>query len=108
MAKNILELLDELAPTIRAAFLQSLADIKSEAQMALLVSAYERGDIEGFLRVLNLRPEMFAPLDDALRAAYLEGGRNALAGLPAIPDPFPVGVWLRGLMAAIHARKRGS
>lgn len=107
MANDILKALDALAPNVRAAFLASIADIKSEAQLSVIVGALERGDIEAALQALNLRAEFFAPLDDALRAAYLQGGANALAGLPVIPDPFPAGAWLRGLMAAIQERKRG-
>ena len=107
MAKDILDLLDELEPSVRRAFLAAVQDIKSEAQMALLVGAYERGDIEGFLRVLNLRAAMFAPLDDALRAAYIEGGRNALAGLPVLPDPFTAGGSWLGSKFATRARKDG-
>lgn len=104
MAKDILDHLDELEPHVRDAFLKAIKDIQSEAQMAMLIGRYEAGDIEGFIRVLNLRDEFFAPLDDALRAAYLEGGRNALVGLPVLPDPLPGGAWLRGLTAVIRAR----
>lgn len=106
MARSyILKLADELEPQVRKAFLAAVNDIKSEAQIGLLISALEAGDIEGALRVLNLRPEMFAPLDDALRAAYLQGGAAALAGLPTLPDPFPEGALLRALMAAIRVRR---
>lgn len=104
---DINKLIEQLEPVIRGAFLAAVADVRSEAQLALLVGAIERGDIDGAIRVLNIRPEMFAPLDDALRAAYLEGGRQALAGLPAIPDPLPEGVWLRGLTAATRAPRHG-
>ncbi len=107
MAHDILKLLDQLEPSVRKAFLASIQDIRSEAQMAVIVGALERGDIPAALTALNLRPEFFAPLDDVLRAAYMQGGAEALAGLPRLPDPFPEGAWLRALMAAIRARNSG-
>ena len=105
MARSyILTLADELEPEVRKAFLAAVNDIKSEAQIGLLISALEAGDIEGAIRVLNLRPEMFGPLDDALRNAYIQGGAAALAGLPVITDPFPEGALLRALTLAIRER----
>ena len=105
--ETIAALLARIEPRIRDAFLAAIADVKSEAQMAVIVGALQDGRLDDALRALNLRAEFFAPLDDALRAAYLEGGRNALAGLPVIPGPFPQGVWLSALMAGTSARKRG-
>lgn len=107
MANDILRALDALAPDVRRAFLAAIADIKSEAQLAMVAGALERGDMDAVYHALNLRAEMFAPLDDALRAAYLQGGRNALAGLPVLTDPFTAGASWRALMAAIRARKGG-
>jgi len=107
MAHDILKLLDKLTPKVRRAFLQSIADIKSEAQLAVIISAIDRGDVESALRALNLKPEFFAPLDDALRAAYMQGGAAALAGLPRLPDPFPAGAWLRASMDAIQGPSAG-
>lgn len=104
---DIIKLLDELAPSVRAAFLASIADIKSEAQITAIIEALRRGDIAGAVQVMNLRAEMFAPLDDALRAAYLRGGADALSALPRLPDPFPVVAWLLASMAETHARKHG-
>lgn len=108
MAHDILKLLDKLEPKVRDAFLQSLRDITSEAQLAVIIGALDRGDFESALRALNLRPEFFSPLDDTLRAAYMQGGAEALAGLPRLPDPFRVGAWLRASMAAIRGRRDGS
>ena len=108
MAADILKLLDQLQPSVRRGFLESVAEIKSEAQMMMLIKAIDLGDVEQALHVLSLREEMFAPLDDAIRHAYVEGGVAVLAGLPPVPDPFPGGAWLRALMREIRARKPGS
>jgi len=105
---KLLDLLDKLAPDVQAAFLAAIEDVRSEAQMALIVRHISEGNIEQALNALNLRPEFFAPLDDALRAAYLQGGTEALAGLPLarLKDPFPAAAWLLGSMAEIRAQKR--
>lgn len=79
--------IDALEPVIRDAFLRSIEDIRSEAQMALVIDALEKGDVPRLMAVLNLDQTFFAPLDRAIQAAYLEGGIRALSGLPVIPDP---------------------
>ena len=107
MAHDILALLDRLEPTVRRAFLAAIADVKSEAQMAVIAGAIERGDFEAAFQALNLRQEFFAPLDDALRAAYLQGGAEALAGLPRIPGPFLRRASWRASTAATRGRKPG-
>lgn len=79
----------QMEPAIAKAFLAAIEDIRSSAQISLIVGHLERGDVEAAIAALNLRPEFLAPLDDALRAAYLEGGRAALLALPMVADPFP-------------------
>lgn len=107
MSSRLLRTLDALAPNVRDAFLRAVQDVKSEAQLALIARHLESGQIEMALEALNLRPEFFAPLQDALRAAYLQGGAEALADLPRLPDPFPAGAWWRALMGGTRARNNG-
>jgi hypothetical protein len=96
-----------LEPMIRDAFLQSIADIRSEAQMALVVDAIERGDVPRLISVLNLDPTFFAPLDQAIQGAYYEGGVRALSGLPVIPDPATGGKSFPASMRVTRARSGG-
>jgi hypothetical protein len=79
--------IDALEPLIRDAFLRSIADMRSEAQLSLVIDALERGDVQKLVAVLNLDPAFFAPLDRAIQGAYIEGGFRALSGLPVLPDP---------------------
>jgi hypothetical protein len=89
--RKILEAqLARMEKPLRDAFLQSIADIKSTATISLIVGHLERGDLESAIAALGLRSEFLAPLDEALRAAYLEGGKAALAALPG-----PIGVKVR-------------
>lgn len=83
--------LDAMEPALRAAFMQAVADIRSAAQIAQLVDALEKGDVPRALAILNVDPAFWAPLDDAIVAAYLRGGRDAIAALPVIPDPAGLG-----------------
>lgn len=99
--------IEALEPAIRDAFLRSIADIRSEAQLALVVDAIERGDVQRLVAVLNLDQTFFAPLDQAIQGAYIEGGARALSGLPVIPDPVTGGKWLSASMRAIRARSGG-
>lgn len=105
MSHNILKLLDKLAPEVRDAFVAAINDVTSNAQLAVIVGHLEAGRIDAALAALNIRPEFFAPLDDALRTAYLIGGRDALAGFPAIADPFTAAAWLRGLTGGTRGPK---
>lgn len=99
--------IDALEPVIRGAFLRSIADMRSEAQMALVVDALERGDVPRLVAVLNLDPVFFAPLDRAIQGAYIEGGIRALSGLPVIPDPDTGGKWSAASTRVTRARSGG-
>lgn len=102
---NLLKLLDTLAPEVREAFLASIDDIKSEAQLVVIIAALQRGDLDAAIAALHIRPEFFAPLDTALTAAYLQGGREVLANLPAIADPLAEGALLRAWTQEIRGQR---
>lgn len=85
--KSLLKSIEALEPSFKTAFLGSIADIKSAAQMSVIVRALEENRLDDVIRALHLSPEFFAPLDDAIRAAYLQGGRDSLAALPALTEP---------------------
>lgn len=108
MAHDVLKLLDELSPEVRRAFVNSLNSIKSEAQIGVIIAALRRGDFDSAVAAMNIRSEFFSLLDEALAAAYLRGGVDAIAGLPRIPNPFPQGALWPDLMVVILAQKLGS
>ncbi len=84
---SLLDAIEALEPSFRKAFLDSVADVKSAAQMSVIIRALEENRIDDVINALNLKPEFFAPLDDAIRAAYLQGGRASLSALPALTEP---------------------
>ena len=101
MADKLDTILAQLEPQVRQAFEDAIADIRSAAQLQAVLGHIEAGNIEAALIALNLRAEFFAPLDDALTRAFHAGGVSALAGLPALPVPFPLALaWWRALTAA--------
>ena len=101
MADNLQAILERLEPAVRRAFEEAIADIRSAAQLQAVIGHIESGNIEAALIALNLRAEFFAPLDRALTDAFNAGGVSALAGLPALPVPFPLALaWWRALTAA--------
>ena len=104
MADKLDEILARLEPQIRKAFEDAINDIKSVAQLQAVIGHIEAGNIEAALIALNLRPEFFAPLDNAIVAAFNAGGISALAGLPALATPFPL---VRALLRALTDGTRG-
>ena len=82
--RNLMNLLDDLAPGVQQAFLQSISNIQSDAQLNLIITALNDGDIDRALRLLNISAAYFAPLDRALADAYQQGGDWAIEGIKQI------------------------
>ena len=100
--------LQKLEPAIRDAFLAAIAQLNSNAQIALVEDAIRSGNITGAIAALRLEPTFFAPLDRAISEAYYQGGVMALANLPRLTDPFPVGALCWASMLAMTAPKDGA
>ena len=105
--KTLQDLINSMRPKIRNAFLASINDITSEAQLTVLQKALEENRIDDFIRILGISPEFFEPLDAAIREAFVKGGTFALASLPVLPDPVQPGKSLSALELAIPERKTG-
>lgn len=99
--------LDRLEPAIRAAFLEAIERITSQAQLQVITGHLQAGNIEAAIVAMNLDPRFFGPLDRAIAEAYWQGGVMALAGLPRIPDPFPVAGSSSASTDATRAQKPG-
>lgn len=80
--------LAKLEKDVAAAFAQAISQITSKAQLAAIVGHLRAGDVDMAMASLRIDPRFFEPLDRAIEAAYLQGGVQALASLPAIPDPY--------------------
>jgi hypothetical protein len=76
--------INRMTPTVRNAFLQAVADIKRSSDLASLEAAIASRDVQAVLTLLNLGPEFFAPLDEAVRSVYAAGGAYTMSSLPAV------------------------
>lgn len=72
---RLTELIDEMEPVVRAAFADSIATIKSDAILSLVVEALERRDIAAAIEAINIERPAFAPLERALRQGFLAEAR---------------------------------
>lgn len=67
-------LLETYEPKLRQAFLDAIADIRSQVTLKLLVERLERGDVQGALDALHIERSAFGPLELALAESYNAGG----------------------------------
>ena len=83
---QINSLIDGLEPGLAKAFRESVAGIKSNADLRRIIEALERGDIDGAIRAINLDRAAYAPLENALANAYQSGGALTASAMPRIID----------------------
>jgi len=67
---SLQELLDQMEPQVRQAFLDAIADITDETVIKALEDAIATGNIEHALSVLNLDPVVFAQVADSVADVY--------------------------------------
>jgi len=82
--KTLLQLLDEMEPGVRAAFILAMQNIRDDVRLSDLISALERGDIEAAVRAIPMGAEYLAPLDRALLTSYRDGGEWAAASITSM------------------------
>lgn len=98
-------LLSELEPGVRGAFIEAINNIASTAKLHDIEMMLDRGDIEGMLNALNLSPEYFRAVEDAVDGAFYAGAQfqaSIAASLSSIPFN------RRHLQAETWARENGS
>ncbi len=83
---TFLHRLDELTKQIRLGFTSSIEDLQSSVAVGELKEAIARGSVEDALKVIQAHEDFFGPLDEALRQAYVTGGRYGLAALPVLTN----------------------
>lgn len=85
-AKPLLEMLELLEPKVREAFLEAVADIRSNVELGRIVTAIESGNVEAALRAMHLDPAAFRGLERILAEVFETGGTNALLKLPRLRE----------------------
>lgn len=81
------QLIADFEPLLRNAFMESVADIKSNIQIKRIVERLERNDIAGAIEALYLDPAAFRPLDRAIAQAFEGGGVTAVSDMPTLREP---------------------
>ncbi len=81
------QLIADFEPLLRNAFMESVADIKSNIQIKRIVERLERNDIAGAIEALYLDPAAFRPLDRAIAQAFEGGGIAAVSAMPTLREP---------------------
>lgn len=90
---NFLDLLEKVSPSLRRAFGQAIARLRSVADVRAVEDAIRRGDIEGAVDALNIGPQIYEPLRRAMEQAYIEGGEYQIQ---LIPEGLQAAVFMEG------------
>lgn len=81
---NINRLIDAWDPILQKAFLDSIANIRDNAQIEQIAKAIEDGSIEAAMRAIGINPVLFRPMDRALQNAFEAGGNIVTSGFPDV------------------------
>lgn len=82
--QQIRKLLDDLEPTVQQAFFDSIDNLKSNVALNRIVERLEQQDIDGALRLLNIDPSAYRPLQKATEEVFESGGAQ---GAKKVPKP---------------------
>ena len=82
------EILDRMTPAVRDAFIAAIENIRATVKLSEIEAHLRAGDVDAALMALNLKPEYFASVRDAIDEAFVKGGQlqvSLRASLSAIP-----------------------
>jgi len=80
--REVERLLTRLEPRVAAAFADAIQAARRNVDFAALIEALERGDLNAAIRLLDVPQALLFPLEDAVRAAYIEGGAMVAVAAP--------------------------
>lgn len=100
--REVQMLLAKLEPRVAAAFYDAIQAARRNVDFAALVEALDRGDLGAAIRLLDVPQGLLFPLEDAVRAAYIEGGQMVAVAAPQALIGFggntlAAAAWLRDL-----------
>lgn len=98
-------LLSEMEPAVRDAFSEAISNIATIAKLHEVEAMLDRGDIAGLLNALNLSPDYFRAVEDAVDASF-HAGAQLQASLTASLSSIPFN--RRHRQAEAWARENGS
>ena len=80
--REVERLLSKLEPRVADAFADAIQAARRNVDFAALIEALERGDLNAAIRLLDVPQALLFPLEDAVRAAYIEGGQMVAVAAP--------------------------
>lgn len=81
------ELLTRYDERLKEAFLGSVADIRDNITLRVVVERLDRGDVNGAINAMQLDADAFAKFELAIAEAYNAGGAATVENLPRLIDP---------------------
>jgi hypothetical protein len=81
--RQIETLLRRLEPAVAEAFQAAIIAARGRVDIAQLVAALDAGDLGAAVRLLTLPQGVLFPLEDAIRAAYIDGGKMVAVAAPS-------------------------
>jgi hypothetical protein len=82
-ARQINAMLAKLEPAVQEAFNVAIQAARRQVNVTALIEALDRGDLGAAVRLLQLPQGVLFPLEDAIRAAYVEGGKMVAIAAPS-------------------------
>lgn len=100
--RKVRALLEQLEPKVALAFRDAIYAARKQVDLAALIDALDRGDIGAAVRLLQLPQGVLFTIEDAVRQAYIEGGKMIATAAPSALLGFNGGTpraleWLREL-----------
>ena len=78
-ARLFAQLLSEIEPEVRRAFMASVVDLQAGVDWSRLLADLERGNIDGAIAALNISPEAWSEYSASVTAAYAKAGASTAA-----------------------------
>lgn len=93
--RALLALADKMEPRLARAFVRAVQDVRSQSQLKLIAAAIEAGNVDDVFRIMQIRPEAFGALDDAIRQVFLAGAAYQIDSVPGkLTDPETGARWI--------------
>lgn len=90
-ARLFAQLIAQLEPEVRRAFMASVVDLRAGVNWPLLLQRLEAGDIDGAVAALNINAAAWAEYSSVMTAAYASAGASTMAQIQMVGIA-PIGV----------------
>lgn len=90
-ARQFAQLIADLEPEVKRAFMASVVDLQAGVNWPLLLQRLEAGDIDGAVAALNINAAAWAEYSSVMTAAYARAGASTMAQIRMVGIA-PVGV----------------